>query len=255
MMKRIQRTKVFLIGAILVVAILVAFTAGAGGNSGTQGSSTDVVHVVGSNVWIVGGYGNNFVYGGKNYTQTNGFITIDVNNKTNEGIVVAEWNVKNWNYDGSKPSATGKMKVIWTDFSGQADFMDGGIANNLYLHGDSGKEAPVLPTVYTYSAGWGLADVYLNGKKIYDDVIAHYMVTDGTRDPLTHAVYKSDGKSMFVPKPMGGDSGDGFVYEDRIMTHLVVHTDVMDKGNNFPPFTMFMHINFEITSISNVSRL
>ena len=51
MMKRIQRTKVFLIGAILVVAILVAFTAGAGGNSGTQGSSTDVVHVVGSNAY------------------------------------------------------------------------------------------------------------------------------------------------------------------------------------------------------------
>ena len=168
------------------------------------------------------GYGNNFVYNGEKYTRTNGFVTIDVNEKTNEGILVAEWDVKDWQYDTSKPAATGRMKVIWSDFFGSADYMDGGIAGNLYIHGDSDKEAPVLPTAYTSLTGWGAADVYPNGKKIYNDVVAHYMVTEGTRDPLTH---------------------------------VVVHTGIAAQGRNFPPFTMFMHINFKITAISTVSRL
>lgn len=249
-MSNLFKTKSVILAIIIVGLVFVACAVTPKGQKGVS----DVFHAIGSNAWIVGGLGNNFVYDGKNYTKTNGFVRIDVNNKTNEGIVVAEWDVRNYKYDVSKPTATGKMKVIWTNFSGPADFMDGGIANNLELHGDTGKEAPVLPTVWTYSAGWGTADVYLNDEKIYDDVVAHYMVTDGTRDPLTHAVYKSDGKSIFKPKPMGGDSGDGLTFKDMIMTHVVVHTDKMAKGKNFPPFTMFMHINFEATGISTVSR-
>ena len=236
--------------ALGILAITIGISACATLSSKGAGA---MFHAEGSNAWIVGGYGNNFVYNGEKYVRTNGFVTIDVNDKTNEGILIAEWDVKDWQYDASKPAATGRMKVIWSDFFGSADFMDGGIAGNLYLHGDSGKEAPVLPTIYTYSAGWGTADIFLNGQKIYDDVVAHYMVTEGTRDPLTHAVHKKDGKAIFVPKPMGGDSGDGFTYSHRIMTHVVVHTDIADQGKNFPPFTMFMHINFENTAISLVS--
>ena len=183
-------------------------------------------------------------YSGDKYTQTTGLVSIDVNDDTNEGKIVAHWVVNDWKYDASRPLATGTMKIIWTDFLGEADFMDGGIASELVLHGDSGNEAPVLPTVYTYSAGWGTADVYLNDELIYEDVLAHYMVTEGTRDPVTHAVHESEGKSIFVPTPKGGDSGNGFTYPSRNIIHMIVHTEVRDP-NNWPPFTMFIHVNFE----------
>ncbi len=257
------------LGIIAFVIILVACTGaeGAAGSLGPKGESgpqgppgpaaaqptSKVLHAAAGNTWIVGGYGDNFVYTGENYSPTDGFATIDVNEETKEGILVAQWDVGDWKYDDSKPPASGTMKVIWTDFFGQADFMDGGIAKDLLLHGDSGQEAPVLPTVYAYSAGWGSADVYLNDEMIYDDVVAHYMITDGTRDPGTHAVHTRDGVGIFVPAPKGGDSGDGFTYPDRVLTHVVVHTDELDP-NNFPPFSMFMHINFENTSISTVAR-
>ena len=255
------------LGLIAIMVILVACTGSEGavgpkGEPGPQGpagsaapppATSNVFHVAAGNAWIVGGFGDNFTYTGERYTQTDGYVTIDVNDETNEGVLVAQWETKDWKYDDTKSPATGTMKVIWTDFFGEADFMDGGIANDLMLHGDSGQEAPVLPTVYTYSAGWGSADVYLNDEMIYEDVVAHYMTTDGTRDPITHAVHTKDGAGIFSPTPKGGDSGDGFTYPDRILTHVVVHTDVKDT-NNFPPFTMFMHINFENTSISTVSR-
>lgn len=266
-MRRFLWSKWGTLGVIAIMVILVACTGrdgavGPKGELGPQGPAgaaapppapSNVFHVAAGNAWIVGGFGDNFTYSGERYIQTNGHVTIDVNDETNEGVLVAQWETMDWKYDDTKSPATGTMKVIWTDFFGEGDFMDGGIANDLQLHGDSGQEAPVLPTVYTYSAGWGSADVYLNDEMIYDDVVAHYMTTDGTRDPITHAVHTKDGVGIFSPTPKGGDSGDGFTYPDRILTHVVVHTDVKDT-NNFPPFTMFMHINFENTSISTVSR-
>ena len=236
---------------LLIVTLAVSLAAAYGVVAWGQSPVGDEVHVSGANAWIVGGYGHNFVYDGNGYTPTRGFVTIDVNNKTNEGILVAEWDVKNWKYDASQPAATGTMKVIWTNFfaPGGVRFMNGGIAHNLFLHGDSGQEAPVLPKVFTYTAGWGLADVYLAGQKIYSDVVAHYMVTDGTRDPIDHSVHTADGKGFFNPmKP-----GDGFTYPERVLTHVVVHTDERDT-ENFPPFTMFMHVNFENTTISTVTK-
>ncbi len=272
-MGRFPCSKWGLLGIIAFVVILMACTGaeevagpmGPRGEPGPQGPPgvtaptqppSEMFHATASNVWIVGGYGDNFVYTGENYTPTDGFLTIDVIDETNEGMLVAQWDVRDWKYDDSKPRASGTMKVIWTDFFGQTDltdFMDGGISNDLHLHGDSGQESPLLPTLYTYSAGWGSADVYLNDEMLYDHVVAHYMVTDGTRDPRTHAVHTRDGVGIFKPAPKGGDPGDGFTYPERILTHLVVHTDVLDR-NNFPPFTMFMHINFENTSISTASQ-
>lgn len=267
-LRRLLRARAILLPGAVATVLVLASCQGEQGPAGPQGPKGDqgltglagpqasvvpMFHAQGSNTWIVGGYGDNFIYDGSGYDRVNGYITIDVDDETNTGIVFAEWRVDDWKYDDSKPSATGWMKVVWTEFVGPADFMDGGIASNLFLHGDSGQEAPVLPTVYTYSAAWGRADIYLNDEKIYDDVEAHYMVTEGTRDPVNRAVHKKDGVTVFVPAPMGGDSGDGFTYPQRMMTHLVLHTDVRDP-DNFPPFTMFMHVNFENTSISNVTR-
>ncbi len=265
--KFLRARAVLLPGAVATVLVL-ASCQGEQGAAGPQGPKGDqglaglpgppasvgpIFHAEGSNTWIVGGYGDNFIYDGSGYERVNGYITIDVDDETNTGLVVSEWRVDDWKYSDSEPPASGWMKVVWTEFAGPADFMDGGIASDLFLHGDSGQEAPVLPTVYTYSGAWGRADIYLNDEKIYDDVEAHYMVTEGTRHPVTHAVHKKDGVGLFAPAPMGGDPGDGLTYPQRVLTHLVVHTDVRDP-NNFPPFTMFMHINFENTSISNVTR-
>ena len=251
--------------AFMVIIVACSGPAGPPGPSGEQGPSgppglavpaqspSKVFHAAGSNAWIAGGYGDNLVFTGENYNKTDGFITIDVNDETNEGMLVAQWEVEDWKYDASAPRAKGTMKVVWTDFFGEADFMDGGIVSNLVLHGDTGKEAPVLPTLFSHSSGWGSADVYLNDEMIYDDIVAHYMVHDSTRDPVTNAVHTRDGVGIFVPALKGGDAGDGFTYPDRILTTLIVHTDVKDP-NNLPPFTMFMRIHFQNMSISTVSR-
>ena len=52
------------------------------------------VHVTGNNTWIVGNYGDNFVYDGVGYTPTSGFLNIDVSEESNTGIVVATWEAR-----------------------------------------------------------------------------------------------------------------------------------------------------------------
>ena len=69
-------------------------------------------HSEGSNTWIVGGHGDNFTYDGTTYLPVEGFVTIDVNDDTNDGIVVARWDVQDRKYDDSKPAANGTMKVV-----------------------------------------------------------------------------------------------------------------------------------------------
>ena len=118
-----------LVGIIAIAITMVACTGpqGPAGDRGPQGppgpsgqaqAASDIFHAEASNTWTVGGYGDNFTYEGDQYIATDGYATIDVNDGNNEGLVVAQWRVQDWKYDDSRPSATGTMKVVCTDFFG-----------------------------------------------------------------------------------------------------------------------------------------
>ncbi|NOQ55008.1 MAG: hypothetical protein GQ558_10450 [Thermoplasmata archaeon] len=198
-------------------------------------------HVTGTNTRIVGNYGDNFVYDGDGYEATSGFVTINVNDVTNTGAVVATWEATDY-YGYS-----GVFTAVINEFMGEADWMDGGITQGIYAHGDTGRGPPVLPTMYAYIAGYGVGDVYVDGVLVWEDLDAHFMVTEGTRDPVQNKVWNADGTGLFSPMA----PADGKVFSDTLLTHVVLHS-MEEDTNNFPAFTEFFHINYETTSTSAV---
>jgi len=61
-------------------------------------------------------------------------------------------------------SIAGDITIVMSDSSEEAPYMEGGISEYLWLHGDTGQDAPVMPRQFTFLVGWGRVDVYVNGE-------------------------------------------------------------------------------------------
>ena len=126
-------------------------------------------------------------------------------------------------------------------YNGKKVVRIGGSADFVYLHGDTGQEAPVMPKVKTYLASWGPVDVFVNGELVYDNLAGHMMYTEGSRDGKTYAIYNKDKSGFFSPM----NPSDGSIANpDAKELHFVAHTVGPDKGN-FPPHTVWIHLNFQ----------
>jgi hypothetical protein len=162
-------------------------------------------------------------YAGKHLNAVAGRIDIDVNERTNSGQVVAEFQ-----------EGTDHYRVVFDRFIAWQPFQDGGIATRVYEHGDSGNGDPLYPKTWLYLAGWGVADLSKNGQILYKDFSAHFMVMERSRDPETHQ----------VPYPMkrtlpGGETDPAGMEIDLWIRSKEQNTQ------NFPPFEKFVHLYWE----------
>lgn len=210
-----MRHKVFSVFTVLFV--LAAVTAFAG--------NPEYTIEAGPRAFLIGGLGNtgdSFRYNGSGVDMGSGTALVRVNERANTGTVT-----------GTAVTKWGTLTVVIEQFEATAPFMDGGIARNLFLHGNTGNGPPVLPKVFTYLAGWGRADVYLDGKLLYKDYDAHFMITEGVRDKDTFRVdYK--GPKMVKSYP-GSVANPG-----RQVLHIVAHSEDT-KAGNLPPYRIFLH--------------
>ena len=210
----------------------------------TEGSHGDVWKLEATDPLLIGGYGDNFVYDGETVVPLEGKATVNVNGKKNEGSMIAEF------YGTITPEAgvsyTGNIRIEYTEFSEGSDFWEGGIADYVMLHGDTGQEAPVMPEVITPLASWGPANVYVDDEMVYENLVGHMMYTEGSRDRDTYAIYNQDKTGFYSPKDPGDSS---IAHPDEMELHFVAHTVDPDTGN-FPPHTIWLHLNY-LTVIDN----
>lgn len=193
------------------------------------------------NGFIVGGYGNNFTYDGSNARRIQGAARVSVNTDTNEGIIEA--NVVTTDESGPIVMAkdtplTGNIRLVMK--VGQAGSRFQEFEN---LHGDTGNEAPVMPEIFTYLAGWGPTDVYVDGKLVYENLGGHTMFSQKTR--------RADGtirNGDQIYSPMLEDKKTGFVDPNATEFHFVAHTMEPDPGN-FPPHTVWIHLVFQDVNV------
>jgi hypothetical protein len=187
--------------------------------------SPDYTIVAGPRGLLVGGLGDtgdSFRYNGNGINVGSGSALVKVNDDSNTGFVT-----------GTVVTDLGVLTVVVREFEGTAPFQNGGVARNLYLHGGTGNGPPVLPKVFTYVAGWGKADVYLDGEILYEDYDAHFMVTEGVRDEDTNRVdYRG-------PKMVKSYPGS-IVNPGRQVLHVVAHSEDTKQGN-LPPYRIFLH--------------
>jgi hypothetical protein len=168
------------------------------GHNNTMGEGEDRIwRADGDSGLIIGGYGDNFAYNGEGVRDVEGSFNLSVDSNKESGKV--EVVLPQATHQTSKDTTLqGEIKLVLT-FSqedtgdhmedsmehdamkmdednnmdsmsegemqhaqGIKPFMQGGIAELLYLHGDTGQGPPVMPKVWTYLAGWGNLDIFVD---------------------------------------------------------------------------------------------
>ena len=162
-------------------------------------------------------------YAGKHLNAVKGMITIDVNELTNTGQVVAEF------VEGSD-----RYRIVFDRFAARAPFQDGGIATRIYEHGDSNNGDPLYPKTWLYLGAWGTATMWKNDQVLYKDYDAHFMVMERSRDPKTHEVHYP------VKRTLPGGETDPAGMEIDLWVR-----SKEQNANNFPPFETFVHLCWE----------
>ena len=162
-------------------------------------------------------------YAGTRLQSVQGSIEIDVNERTNTGHVVAEFQ-----------EGRDQYRIIFDRFMAAQPFQDGGLATRVYEHGDSGNGDSFYPKTWLYLGGWGKADVVKNGDVLHKDYSAHFMVMERSRDPKTRR----------VRYPMKRDLPGGETDPAGMEIDLWVRSKEQDP-KNFPPFETFVHLYWE----------
>ncbi len=158
-----------------------------------------------------------------------GTATIDVNELKNSGRFVARLKLPE-----------GDFEMVMDRFHEFQPCHDGGIASWIFEHGDSGCGDANWPKTIIYVAGWGYANATLNGKPLYTDYEAHFMVTQGLRDRKTlKATYP-----MLQRKTLAGE-----VNPAAIQLDFYIRSPDKDPTNtNNPPRKDFAHFfSMEVT--------
>ena len=206
---------------------------------GFDGQHNQTWHLKATNPLLIGEYGDNFNYDGSNVVPLLGFAEIILDPEKDVGTAVV--NLKGSIHPEKDKIYSGDIMLVLRVKKGGAPFMEGGVADFVYLHGDTGQDAPVMPKTRTYLGMWGEADLYVNNELIYQNLMGHVMYTEGVRDTKTRAIFNKDKSGYYDPK----HPEDGFIAApDEKALHFVAHNMVTDK-NNFPPNSVAIHLNFE----------
>lgn len=205
------------------------------------GSHKAIWQLEGSQPYLIGGYGDNFSYSGENVKSLTGEASVLVDAEQNIGIITV---VVNGTIHPEKDKVySGQIKLVYQVLPTDGPlFWEGGVADFVYIHGDTGQGPPVMPKLRTFLASWAPVDVYVDGKLVYEALDGHMMYTERSRDPRTQAIYADASRTSYY-SPM--EPGKGYVVApDEKELHFVAHSTVKDP-DNFPPHTVWIHLNFE----------
>ena len=184
-----------LLGKVLALTLIMGFSASIGLFAV---SSSDYLTLKGrhradwkleaTNPLLIGGYGDNFNYDGTKVVPFKGKAVVNVNARRNTGNMEVTFNGTINPEKGQTYS--GDIKIVYKKFAEGPVFWEGGIADFVWLHGDTKQGPPVMPKVRTYLASWGPADVFVNGELVYEGLDGHMMYTERSRDADTFSIWE-----------------------------------------------------------------
>ena len=131
---------------------------------GFEGQHHPVWRLQGGNPFLIGGYGDNFSHDGSSVTPLIGKAKVVLDAEKNTGT--ARFTVFGTVNPEKGKTYTGEITLHYRVGSGGPAFQEGGVADFVYLHGDTGQDAPVMPKIRTFLGSWGSADVFINGVSV-----------------------------------------------------------------------------------------
>jgi len=102
-----------------------------------------------------------------------------------------------------------------------------GVGIDQIVHGETGKENPLMPKMKAALTMWGFADVYKDGKRIKTDALLHIMVTSRARSL---------------------DKGQYGSYDVTNQPIEEIHL-FLNPGNKLPAPGGFLHVNWEKSTV------
>jgi hypothetical protein len=188
-----------------------------------------------------------FDWAGNTIRTTEGKIKIEVDPVANTGSIEAEWEDEhgNWTYEQDMFSAPTHPTGVRIGPSVETVVMpeDDPITTNVYLHGDTGAGAPLVPTLFILLATWGPATVTLNNEPFDNPMdgpvpmwIGHILVSEGLRD-ADGAVRTTSGEVFDMTR-----GSEGQTYPDDLVLHLAFHDlPGPEMNTNVPPVWSFFY--------------
>lgn len=197
-----------------------------------------ILSYTGTNGYLIGGWGDNLQWDGLKVQPIEGKVTVKVDPEHNIGSLIADLSHVSINSE-DRTYLDGDVRIEFTIFQGIEDFKNGGIATDVELFGNSGREGDFLPRTKASLAGWGTADVLLDGQTVYSKLAAFFMINDGIRHE-DNSIKLDDG-TVYTPRfaNKGGFSNP----RQKEMT-LMLQSNDGDKKNK-PPVSVFIHVVFK----------
>ena len=152
--------------------------------------------ITGEEAQIIGKYGDNMQWDGENVKSVPGEIEINLDPENDIGKITAE--IIGAINPEDRTILDGKIEIEFKDFEETEPYMNGGIANDLILFGDTEKEGKFLPRTKAFVAAWGKATLTLNGQEVYDDLKAVFILSEGTRRYDNKV--RDDNDNIYTPK-------------------------------------------------------
>ncbi len=163
---------------------------------------------------------------GQNSHLAEGTVEIDVDEIKNTGTFVADLQLPE-----------GRFVLTLDKYNENVPCQDGGVASMIFEHGDSGCGNTLWPKTLLYIAGWGTGSATLNGKPLYADYDAHFMVTQGIRDRET---LKVNYPVVARTDIHGNPTLAGQVNPAAMQCDFWIRSKLGNNKNN-PPHEHFMH--------------
>jgi len=204
----------------------------------SQGVPGELIAYTGSEGYLVGGWGDNIHWDGVAVNPVDGIATIKVDPANNIGSVLVDLKDVSINSE-DRTFLKGDVRIEFNAFFGKEGYKAGGIVQDLELFGNTGIESIQFPRTSAKLAGWGSAEVLLDGQSVYSKLPAFFMVNDAIRrDDNTIALI--DG-TLYSPK---ASSTGGFSDPSRQEMTLMFHSNEVDKKNK-PQNSVFIHLVFK----------
>ncbi len=229
------------LGTAVLMGTTAAFSVGA---PNPTGSAQGLWQIEATGVRVIGGYGDNFAYNGDNVRPLEGRAEVRLDPENGTGTITIE--VETTSESGpirfsKDQSWSGSIRLVQRLNTNEMEMAR--MAQEVFLHGDTGNEAPVMPTIFNYFATWGPSKIWVNGEEVVPMIGSHTMFSERARGPSG----KIETASGQVYSPMAQDK-TGFT--DRYATefHYVAHTMQPDQ-DNFPPHTGWIHLHFSNVTV------
>lgn len=193
-------------------------------------------------------------YDGRGHVKLKGEAVIEVDPASQTGLVFARWEDEHgsWRlqqtyFHHPEHSSGVRLGRSRKDLS---DLINLGIVQNVYLHGDTGGGTSILPTVFTYLATWGFAEVDLDGSLFPNPYgwpgperwVSHTMLTEGVVNDQDGTVRAGDNE-IYDPKR---HKSEGLVDRQDLELHIAFHDERFPMTHNRPAMFAFkIHLIFE----------